>query len=92
MIYFVRDLFFVFHPQKRPILWRIIITQLLLLEILIKLAEMPGETINQGVIRNLLMHYDKEDIEKFKWSNDPHLLEEMQEPFKVAIEYLKKRF
>ncbi len=87
-----RDVFFNFHPQKRPILWRILIAQSLLLSAFLELKSVKPENINEHMLRKILLNYDVESIKEFIWSNDEKNIIEYEEPFRVAVEYLNKRF
>jgi len=91
-IHFSKELFFMFHPVQRPILWRIIITQLLILNILIRLGDMDLKNINESTVREILLECNEEYMNKYMWSDDLTLINEMQQPFKVAKEYLNTRF
>ncbi len=85
-----RDIFFNFHPQKRPVLWRILIAQSIILRTLIELKDYKPEQINNFLVKSLLLQ--QTNIEEFQWTTDPEILKEVQEPFLVAIEYFTKRF
>lgn len=87
-----KDIFFNFHPQKRPILWRILITQSILLRAFLEFKSVKPENINNQMLRNIVLNFDADNIKEFIWSNDKNKSHEYEEPFKVAIEYLKKRF
>lgn len=91
-IHLSRDIFFKFHPENRPILWRILITQSLLLKALLELKNLKSENITDDIVRKLLTEYDKEGLSAFNWSYDKTYTEQFEEPFKVAIKYLQKRF
>jgi hypothetical protein len=91
-IYFSRELFYKFHPKQKPILWRIIITQLLLFDVLISLSEMPSKDIDEFTIENLIMECSKGLIDKFIWDDDLKVRDEMHQPFDAAVKYLQARF
>lgn len=91
-IHLSRDIFFKFHPESRPVLWRILIAQSILLRTLLKLQNFKSEDITQDVVRKLLKEYDSESLDAFRWSNDNSLDEQIEEPFKVAVKYFESRF
>lgn len=87
-----RDIFFNFHPQKRPILWRILIAQSLLFKVLLTIKNVKPDEINNFMIRDLLLNLDLNEKKEFSWSKNPDNIQEFEEPFLVAVEYFKKRF
>jgi hypothetical protein len=87
-----RDIFFKFHPENRPVLWRILIAQSLLFKALLELQNFKSEEINQDVVRKLLGQYDKKSLSAFRWSNDNSFSEQIEEPFKAAVKYFENRF
>jgi len=91
-IHLSRDIFFKFHPETRPILWRVLIAQSFLLKALLELKNIKSENITENMVRKLLTEYDKENLIAFSWSNDKSLTEHFEEPFKVAVKYFEKRF
>jgi hypothetical protein len=86
------DIFLNFNPQTRPVLWRVLIAQVLLLKTLLKLKAIKPECINEKVVQELLLNYDDETVAGLNWSEDKKKKEEFEEPFKVAVEYLRSRF
>jgi len=91
-IHLSRDIFYKFHPESRPILWRILIAQSFLLKALLALQNLKPESITQDVIRKLLVHYDDESLNVFRWSNDKSFSDQIEEPFRVAVKYFENRF
>jgi hypothetical protein len=90
--YSARDIFLKFNPKNRPVLWRLLVTQSLIYKALLQLKELELINITNATLNAVLLKYSEEDINLFTWSNDPKDKNEIEEPFKVAIEYLKKRF
>ncbi len=90
--YSARDVFLLFHPKNRPVLWRLLVTQSVIYKALIQLKELELNDITSETLNSVLLKYTKEDIALFTWSNDAADENEIEEPFKVAMEYLKKRF
>lgn len=87
-----RDIFYKFHPESRPILWRVLIAQSFLLKALLELQNLKPEKITQDVVKKLLCCYDKESLEVFRWSNDETFSKQIEEPFRVAVKYFESRF
>lgn len=91
-IHLSRDVFFNFHPQNRPVLWRMLIAQTFLLKALLSLKSEKLEDINEQKVKSLLFKYRQEDVAEFKWSANGNQFSEFEEPFKVSVEYFKERF
>lgn len=86
-----KDIYLNFHPAERPVLWRILISQAQIFKALINLQNAKQEISINKVKKELF--YDKnESIADFNWKNTDDLDSEIEEPFLVATEYLKKRF
>lgn len=84
-----RDIFLDFHPAKRPVLWRILITQAQIFKVLISLQKQQNSVDS---VRKLLLYERKESIAEFNWKDFGEVDSEIEEPFLVANEYLEKRF
>lgn len=82
----VEDLFFKFNPETRPILWRILITQASLFNILLQFQN-KDKSKSQTIDPSLLISQD--DYDKFKWKEDLNDTD-LSQPFQVAKEYLSK--
>lgn len=83
----VQDMFDCFHPETRPILWRMLITQA---HIYTAIAQFHKE----GVIEKelVVVPIAKKDREIFCWVSDPDDIQrqQLEEPFTVAEDYLEK--
>jgi hypothetical protein len=88
-----RDIFYLFHPKHRPILWRLLITQAVVFHTLLELKNVELSNINKDLVREALLKINADFISKFNWKQEggPEV-EEIKEPFQVAKEYLSKRF
>ncbi len=87
----VMELFVNFHPETRPVLWRILITQLFLYETIVLNSETDfcSDTKDwpEGVIA---LKEEKRHYWRSKVSDGDEIDGEVRVPFRVAVEYLKK--
>lgn len=87
------DIFSVFHPGRRPVLWRLLITQAIIFHTLQELKKADLTKINDNLVREILLNISPTFIENFNWQNKTQEnMEQLREPFMVAKEYLSKRF
>jgi hypothetical protein len=82
----VRDLFTSFHPAKRPVLWRVLVTQVHLYTAILRFHR--GDTTDGLIIRPTPV----EDRKRFYWKREPTDVDrqKMEEPFTLAEAYLRK--
>lgn len=81
-----------FHPRTRPVLWRMLITQLHLYKTIIINSE-SGSLLNKSG-RHFAQISPHERKKRYDWRQDPHEAsdeEVLNEPFNVAEKYLSKR-
>lgn len=79
------DLFWRFHPRRRPVLWRIFAGQAMLYRALLDLRDGAGLT---GF--RVRLFSDEVIIRRFDWRDVPDLPESVViEPFSAAAEYLR---
>lgn len=90
-IHLARDIFLNFHPHSRPILWRILITQYQILNSILNLKRLDFEEVSNDRLNETLLNYSKEDLQKCNWDEELEI-SDIEKPFKVAVEYLDKRF
>ncbi len=91
-IHLSRDIFLSFNPKQRPVLWRLLVTQSLILKALIELKEIKLNDLTETALKDLLLKYSKEDLIALSWSTNVEDEPEIEEAIKVGIEYLGKRF
>ncbi len=86
-----KDLFFEFDPNKRPILWRILVTQALLYRCILELSRRRNMTSKQ--ILDFVTCVPKEEKLLFDWrlSGQDVTDKMVYEPFDVAGVYLFER-
>lgn len=84
---FVRDIITRFHPEARPVLWRMLITQAHIYDSIVRFHK--GDVTNPKLI---VVPIPKEDRRPFFWRRDPNDIEQQQidEPFSVAEAYLQR--
>ena len=90
-IHLMRDIFFNFHPHSRPVLWRILIAQYQILNTILELKKLDFQEVTDSKLSEILLNFSNEDLKKCNWSQQP-ATDEIKEPFKVAIDYLGRRF
>ena len=61
-IHLVRDIFENFHPQNRPILWRLLIAQYQISETILNLRKLGLEEVNDLNLSNILLKYTSSDV------------------------------
>jgi hypothetical protein len=83
----VRDMITCFHPQKRPVAWRMLITQAHIYESIVRFHK-----DNQSNGELVVVSIPEEDRKPFYWRREPNDTEQQQldEPFSVAEAYLQK--
>ena len=78
-----------FHPQKRPVLWRVMIAQACLSKRIVSCTReaVSGQGVSEGV------YFGEEDRKEFDWRQpgDGVGADEILRPFAVAQLYLQKR-
>ena len=81
----VRDIITSFHPAKRPVLWRMLVTQVHIYTAILRFRR--GDTTHRSTIRPIPV----EDRKRFYWKKEPTDVErqKMEEPFTVAEAYLR---
>jgi hypothetical protein len=84
------DIFSRFHPKRRPVLWRILIAQSFILRILLGLKNLPSESIDRKIAKNLLDKCHETKNAKYYWKEQGD--DETNAAFKTAFDYLNKRF
>lgn len=84
---FVRDMMTGFHPETRPTLWRMLITQAHIYDAIVRFHK-----TNTAGKKLVVVPIRKEDRKPFYWRRDPNDVEQQQldEPFMVAEAYLQK--
>lgn len=88
-----RDVFLLFHPQRRPVLWRLIIVEAIIFNALLELKKVQTTDLNDDIVRDALLNMRPEFIDKFIWQEDDKMQEDANDnPFFAAKEYLAKRF
>jgi hypothetical protein len=89
---FLVDIFIDFHPRTRPVLWRLLITQIHLCEGIADTAEMRGQTLTADY--RPLRRLSEDTCKKFDWrprgkgSSNEQVL---KEPFNAAEQFLAAR-
>ena len=83
----VRDIITGFHPETRPVLWRMLITQAHIYDAIVRFHK-----DNASTTELIVVPIPKEDRKPFYWRRDPNEIEQQQldEPFSVAESYLQK--
>ncbi len=87
------DVFLDFHPRKRPVLWRILITHVHIYEALLRAREIKISASPKGITSKLLEPIAEEKVKRYDWrqSFEEATDEEVFiEPFKVAQAYLQE--
>lgn len=86
-----RDIFFLFHPQKRPILWRLLICQAHIYNCLLQIRYQDKFDVKQIKKHFEGLYSDIKERQKFDWRRDKEIDENevLVEPFKVAKNFLK---
>lgn len=87
-----RDIFFLFHPTNRPILWRLLITQAMIFKTLLELKKVEPNKIDEKLVNQILFNIPIDFVTNFNWQSEKSTEIMIIEPFNVAKEYLKKRF
>lgn len=84
------DIFHNFHPQQRPVLWRILVVQAHLNAALMRAFAKQGRT---GFAFPIPTSFDGEDWSNLDWRSPKETIpeEEAREPIRVASSYLKDR-
>jgi hypothetical protein len=86
------DQFLDFHPRKRPILWRILITQVHIYEALVRSRDMKLSDPKKSIPPKLVKPIAKENLTHYDWrrSQDEAIDDEVfGQPFEVAQAYLQ---
>ncbi len=83
-----RDLFFAFHPSTRPVLWRILIAQVLLYRGILEFSR--RKEMSSSEILAFITSLPKEEMLDFDWRSTEQKgnNETIFEPFEVAKAYL----
>jgi hypothetical protein len=83
----VRDMMNCFHPENRPVLWRMLITQAHIYTAIVKFHKQGSANTELTVVP-----IPEIDRKLFYWRRDPDDVERQQldEPFSVAEAYLKR--
>lgn len=88
----VTEIFLNFHPKSRPVLWRILITQLHLYKAIARVSESNDYKLQGEPF--LLEHISEEDRKEFDWREKGDEVrddEVLVEPFAVAESYLTEK-
>lgn len=89
----VKDIFELFHPEQRPILWRLLITQACMFRCLLELKKINLSKIDDKLVQKILLDITPEFIKRFNWQDEKESNDKLiNEPFDIAKEYLKKKF
>jgi hypothetical protein len=84
---YVSDIFLDFHPEKKPVLWRILITQACIYRMIFSLSK------DADVKASFSDIIPKEELEKFHWRKptlqDPKYVENLDGHLKAAQKYVK---
>jgi hypothetical protein len=86
-----RDVFFQFHPQKRPVLWRELICQAHVYQCLLNIKDQDEFDEKQAKKYFENVFSDIKEREKFDWriKNDVEDKKVLVEPFQVAKQFLR---
>lgn len=83
------EIFQYFHPETRPVLWRMLVAQALLHKALYSMAQSRAATVGKVLSVGTVL---VTELENFDWrpleERDPESLERASEPFRVARRYL----
>jgi len=90
----VDEVFLGFHPQRKPILWRVLVTQVVLYE-----AFMATQSQTQGFAHGLIAKVtngfvSSENLAKLNWhdsSSDSSDDGEVRKPLQIAADYVSKK-
>lgn len=87
------DVFLEFHPRERPVLWRMLITQVYIYQALMQARESKMSSATTSITPKLLKPVPKENLIWYDWRQGPN--EEIDKevfvvPFTVGQVYLQK--
>lgn len=89
-LYYTKELFYRFHPQKRPVLWRLLVSQALVYNALLNLRGKVNSKIED---KDIVFALNPEDFEKF--SNDFNWqtgYSNFAEEYKAALSYVENYY
>jgi hypothetical protein len=94
---YIRDIFFDFHPKTRPVLWRILITQVHIYETFLSTRQIKLATLDENSMPKLAVKpLSEEARRKLDWRHLPDEANEedeaLRQPFEVAYIYLQNSF
>jgi hypothetical protein len=89
-----KDMFFSFHPQRRPVLWRILVCQAHIYSCVLQIKYKSSCDIE--ALRSLIMNSLslEQERRKYDWRQDKAEAPDvkvLEEPFAVAKEYLRRK-
>jgi hypothetical protein len=87
-----KDVFFEFHPQTRPVLWRILVAQYLLYKCIRDLQRTRPST--SADVARMLASSSMEGDARFDWRRDPGEMDDnavLTQPLRLAQDYFSHR-